>query len=177
MPLIDHFLTEDQLAALVGPRTREVIQAFIVNGPMTVPQVQRELQLPSKTIYYQVGKLLKVGLLVLSGEDGTYQAIATNLRMPSGFQGANYEKLAAKSVGAGLRATIRRFKEAAERAPNNPDLVDNLLHLTGNLRLTPEKRLEFHTELRRLFDQYSTGEGDPVVVVFVQTPHLDTLDD
>jgi hypothetical protein len=177
MPLIDHSLTEDQLAALVGPRTREVVQAFILNGPMSVPQLQKVLQLPSKTIYYQVGKLVKVGLLVLSSEDGTYHAIATNLIMPSGYQGARYEKLAAKSVGAGLRATIRRFEEAAERAPTKPDLVDSLLYLTGSLRLTAEKQTEFHSELRRLFDTYSNGDGNPVAVVFVQTPQLNSIDD
>ena len=144
---------------------------------MTVPALQEVLQMSSKTLYYQVSKLARVGLLVSTGGDPiVYRAIAKDLRMPPGFQGANYETLAAKSVGAGLRNATRRFARVAQLAPCKPELVDDLLYLSSTLRLTCEKRVAFHAELRRLFSIYSAGEGNAVHVVFVQTPGTDGVD-
>lgn len=171
---MDQYLSEAQLEALVGPRTREVVQAFIDGGPMTVPGVQKVLRMASKTLYYQVAKLVDVGLLISNGGDpAIYAPIAANLRMPAGYQGERYKKLAAKSVGAGLRRATRHFAQVADRAPGDPSLVDDLLYLTANLRLTPERRAAFHAELRRLFVEYAQGEGRLVSVVFVQTPRVE----
>lgn len=174
MSKLDHYLEEHQLAALVGPRTREVANAFLKNGPMTVPQLQEELDLASKTLYYQVAKLMKVGLLTASESDPiTYAPIAQDFRMPPGFQGARYEELAAKSVEAGLKKAIRNFKSCAQRAPVEPEIVDDLYYLVGSLKLVAETRLAFQQELRDLLARYSSGDGREVHYVFVHSPRID----
>ena len=174
MSKLDHFLEEHQLAALIGPRTRDVANAFLKHGPLTVPQLQNELGLASKTLYYQVSKLLKVGLLSASDTDPVvYEAIATNFRMPPGFQGARYEELAAKSVEAGLKKAIRNFKSCAQRAPAEPEIVDDLYYLVGSLKLVAETRLAFQQELRDLLARYSSGDGREVPYVFVHSPRID----
>lgn len=170
----DHFLTEPQIAALVGPRTREVMDAFLGRGPMSIPALQGVLQMSSKTIYYQVAKLVDTGLLLSSGGDPVvYDAVASNLRMPAGFQGAPYERLTARMVGAGLRRAMRRFEQVALASPLDPTLIDDQYYLTGTVKLTPERRAEFHQELRSLLLKYSEGEGRLASYVFVQSPRVE----
>lgn len=167
----DHFLNEQQLEAMIGPRTREVMNVFLKEGPLTVPKLQGKLELESKTLYYQVAKLEKVGLLSRDlGDPATYTPIAWNLRMPAGYQGARYERLAAKNVAAGLRRMTRQFEQTAQAAPEQPTLVDDLYYLVGSLRLTAESRAAFQAELRDLFNRYSAGEGRPIVATFAHAP-------
>lgn len=170
----DHSLTESQIAALVGPRTREVMDAFLAQGPMSIPVLQGVLQMSSKTIYYQVAKLVDVGLLLSSGGDPVvYAAVADKLRMPAGYQGARYERLTARMVGAGLRRAMRRFEQVALASPVDPTLIDDQYYLTGTVKLTPESRAAFHRELQSLVSKYSEGEGRLVSYVFVQSPRVE----
>src|SRR5262249_35518203 len=150
-------LSEQQLAALVAPKTREVFFAFRRLGDMTADQVQAALGTTSKTIYYQIGKLVRAGLLFERGavrgshRDRTvYRAVAGNLRMPGGSQGARYERLAARGAGATLRATIRLFEATAERAASEPELVDDLFISAALLRLTPAEIQELKRKLAGL---------------------------
>ena len=181
----DLWLSETQLAAIVAPKTREVLTAFRTHGPAAVDDIQRLLNCPSKTIYYQVGKLVKVGLLVESGSSkGTrrdrqvYDSVGGRLRMPEGFQGQRYEQLAAKAVTARLRSVSRTFTQTATRAVAQPDLVSDLFSDTTTFRLHAVEVLALKTAILDLFASFA-GKGSPdgraITVTCVMTPHESRL--
>ena len=53
-----HDLTEQELVVLAAVRTRQVLFSFMEHGSMTVSQLQEVLGWPSKSLYYQVRKLV-----------------------------------------------------------------------------------------------------------------------
>lgn len=176
-----HLLTEAQLAALVGPRTREVYEAFSESHGLTVGEVQARLGFPSKAVYYQVKKLVEAGLLVEGSNEGratVYHPIAELLNMPDGYQGAGYEFLAAKAVAARLRKTIRTFRTVSQRAPAEPELVDDLLIHTRHFLVSPEDFRRLKDEVRAVIATYVekgpvTGTKK-VTAIFLTMPDLDT---
>lgn len=174
-------LTQKHLEALVAPRTREVYDAFNALGEMSVVQLQARLKNPSKTAYYQVEKLVRVGLLrpVGSHEGAVVYGLTDPGRtMPRGFQGLRYEVLAAKGVAATLKRTIRNFGAAAEATASDPGLADDQCILTATLALSPDDREAFRDDFRKLLDRYRRKEdpsaGPRIGVTFVTTPLLES---
>jgi len=148
---------------------------------MAVEELQEVLDCPSKTLYYQVGKLMRAGLLTEAGssrgsrrERLVYRALEGVLRMPEGFQGARYERLAAQSAVATLRAAIRRFRETADLAERQPELVDALFIEASTLKLTDEDVKALKQSMTALVEEYGRREtpgGSSVSMVCVLTPH------
>jgi hypothetical protein len=179
------WISEEQLRALVTPRTREVFECFRAHGPMAVGGLQKLLGSESKTLYYQVAKLVRAALLVEAGSSkGTrrermiYRAIEGNLLMPEGFQGAQYELLAAKGVTAQLKKTIRTFRMAAERSSNDESLVSDLFVVTTNLHLTPLEVTELKLKMSALLEDFrkrDSPHGRKVAMISVMTPHSSRL--
>lgn len=179
------WLSEEQLEALVMPRTREVFECFRAQGEMTVNELQKALGSESKTLYYQVAKLVRTGLLVENGsskgtrrERAVYRTVEGKLLMPDGFQGARYETLAAKGVSAELKKTIRTFQSAAEKSPEDESLVSDLFVVTANLCLTPSEVVELKQRMSALIEEFrkcKSSEGRKVAMVSVMTPHRSRL--
>lgn len=175
-------LTETQLKALVPARAKDVIAAFRNHGPMTIHQLQQVLDFASKSLYYQVRKLTNVGLIVEGGAaDGqrknaaVYRLAADRFVIPDGFQGAEYEHLAAEGAAATLRRTIRRIRATAEASADRPELVDSLFLITSSLRLTPQQAKELARRQEALFAEYAaqqTPEVPPVEIVVSITPQV-----
>lgn len=169
-------LTEGHMEALASPRTREVFEKLARLGPASAPELQAALGTRSKSIYYHLRKLKAAGLVSEGSSGGVvrYESIGKEAVMPSGFQGARYEQLAAKRVEATLRRMSRRFTAASEAANRDHSLVDDQCILTADLTLPPELRLGFLDEVRDLFAKYerlsTTGSGRPLHCVFVTTP-------
>jgi hypothetical protein len=175
-----HWLSEDQLAVLVGTRTQEVWDCFIGAQCMSAADVQSKLRFDSKAVYYQVEKLVKAGLLVPcaenSGKAARFRKVAAHVHMPPGFQGERYEKLAAKLMAAKMRKSMRQFQKAAELAPERPELVDALFVAQAKLTISTEKLKELNSRLRELILEYSrdsdAGLGTNIRALFVITPDL-----
>jgi hypothetical protein len=94
--------------------------------------------------------------------------------MPEGFQGARYERLAARSAAAILRATIRRFREAANQAESHPELVDDLFIESASLKLTGGEVKELKQRILTLVEEYGQREtpgGRSISIVCILTPH------
>ena len=146
---------------LAAVRTRQVLFSFMEHGSMTVSQLQEVLGWPSKSLYYQVRKLVDAGLLVEAGstlvhgkEAVVYAPIAEEYGWPDGYQGLEYERLTARWVKRSLMAASRRFESAAERSASDPSLIDDQLFLSLTLRLSPKDRARFKTRLRELLGEF-----------------------
>ena len=153
-----HHLTEKQLAMLVSPRTREVLESLQKLQVASVGQLQSSLGVQSKTIYYQVQKLLEVGLIEATSQEvgpELFRPVANHFVMPSGFQGVEYERLAAKGVESLLRRQTRQFIAAAEASEQNPSIVDALFVCSASLHLAPSQLSEFKQEATALIRRYS----------------------
>ena len=179
------WLSEEQLAALVAPRTRDVFKAFRNRGPTAVDEIQRILVCPSKTIYYQVAKLLRVGLLTEAGSSKgarrdrqVYEAVKGGLHMPEGYQGARYERLAAKGAAAILRSMIRSFNETARQAEASPEIVDDLFINLTSMKLTGEEVTALRKGVVELFARFAAKDSSQsrgVTIACVMTPHESRL--
>ncbi|MBV6458376.1 MAG: hypothetical protein HONBIEJF_01503 [Fimbriimonadaceae bacterium] len=176
----EHNLTEAQLAVLVGPRTHEVLDAFLEHGELSATQVQTMLGFESKSAYYQVGKLRKAGLLLpVEGDQRakTFRPVAKRIRMPEGFQGERYERLAAKAVSAKLRRASRRFEAVAARSGQSPELVGWLYLGTATLTLSKAAFEELTTKIAKLLQDAANSKPEPgtrkLRLLLVSTPDLD----
>lgn len=175
-----HALTAEQLRVLVGPRTQEVFDAINEAGEMSVAEVQAVLGFASKSIYYQIEKLLKAGLIVRGGGSAraaTFRPVSAQIYMPDGFQGEEYEKLAAKAVSARLRSASRRFEAVAESSSQHPELVDWLSIRMEKAELTPAAFDSFKAKCYAALDearQMSAGSDktQSVRIVIVTTPEV-----
>lgn len=161
----EHTLTEDQAATLVNPRSREVFEAFVHHGAMSVVQLQDVLGFPSKTLYYQVKKLARTGLLIQkSGSKGrarpaVYEPVARLISFPRGFLGARFELLAAELAAASLRKEIRNFRSAAAASKDDPSLAD-LMHLTTlTLRLHPKDVGRLNRRLVDVLEEFRDSQS------------------
>ncbi len=94
--------------------------------------------------------------------------------MPNGFQGAEYERLAARMVASKLRQTMRQFERTAARASDSPDLADWLYIHSERLRLSPEDFRELNRRMRELLEEYVAKEGSQGArYLLVATPELE----
>lgn len=127
--LTTHWLTEDQLAVLVGARTHEVWECFKGKECLSAAEIQGRLGFASKAVYYQLEKLASAGLLIPCGNESAraarFRRVADHVRMPEGFQGERYEKLASRATASKMRKSMRQFQRAAELVgePCKPDLL------------------------------------------------------
>jgi DNA-binding Lrp family transcriptional regulator len=175
-----HHFTERQLAALVTPRTREVFEILRKDGPMSVGQLQDALDFQSKTLYYQVRKLLKAGLVrPETPEIGAelFDTVAKRFGMPSGFQGIRYERLAAKGVLSILRKQGRRFLATAEASNKDPHVIDRLYIRTATLKLSQQRFDRLKMEIDALVAKYGSrqdNEESSVEMVLVLAPREPT---
>ena len=171
-----HLYTKGQLAALVSPRTREVFETLLKDGPMSVGQLQNSLDFQSKTLYYQVRKLVNAGLVVSTQpEDGAelFRTVAQAFSIPPGYQGAAYERLAAKGVVSIMRKQARLFVAAAEASQKNPELVDRLYLRTASLKLSKTCFDKLNAEISNLVLSYADKPdlgAPPVEFVMVVAP-------
>lgn len=174
-----HLYTEAQLATLVSPRTREVFAVLCKQGAMSVGQLQESLDFHSKTLYYQVRKLVKAGLIVSETPPGSaeiFQPVAPEFSMPAGYQGIAYERLAAKSVETILRRQSRRFRAAAEASEDNPHLIDALHLRTASLKLSKTRFDRLTKEIAALLQRYGNkaDEGEAFVEFVLVTAPRDS---
>jgi len=171
-----HLYTKGQLAALVSPRTREVFETLLKDGPMSVGQLQNSLDFQSKTLYYQVRKLVNAGLVVSTQpEDGAelFRTVAQAFSIPPGYQGAAYERLAAKGVASIMRKQTRRFRAAAEASQKDPQIIDRLYLRTASLKLSKPRFDKMNAEISDLVARYGAkpDQSEPAVeLVLVVAP-------
>jgi DNA-binding transcriptional ArsR family regulator len=171
-----HIYTEAQLAVLVSPRTREVFDALCESKEMSVSQLQRALGVQSKTIYYQVRKLVKSGLVTSEMPEigpERFKVIAENFSMPSGYQGVAYERMAAKAVESVMRKQSRQFRAASEASESDSSIIDWLYIRTATLNLSTSRFESLKTDLTALLERYSgklDAEQTSIDVLFVTTP-------
>lgn len=172
------WLAEAQLRVLAGSRTQDVWNCFQGSNFQTAGEIQARLGLESKTVYYQLRKLVKAGLLRADDSAGRavrYGKLARTASMPSGYQGTEYERLAAGMVAAKLRHMIRQFERAAAGSEQEPDLVDLLLIMSERLQLSPEGFNELTGKIRELFEEYAASPepaARPVRILLVSAPEM-----
>jgi len=169
------WLNEAQIKVLTGRRTQEVWRVFSDDEWRVAADVQAKLGFASKAVYYQLKKLAAVGLLIVdeSGRAARYRRFASSAGMPDGYQGAEYERLAAKLVGTSLRHSIRQFERTAALAPEQPRLVDRLSIHETRFRIADDRLEEFRTWMRetmRQMESFSSPDGDEVRLVLVMAP-------
>lgn len=173
----DNWLTEAQIKVLTGRRTQQVWRCFNDDEWRAAADVQARLGFPSKAIYYQLKKLIAAGLLAVdeSGKATRYRRFSSSFGMPDGYQGPEYEFLAAKMVGTALRHSIRQFERTADRAPEQPELVDRLTIHELRFQIDRERIPEFKDWLRAMMSQvkqFAAPEGDEIRLVLVTTPEF-----
>lgn len=155
----EHLLTEEQLAVLIGPRTREVMDAFLHHGVLSASDLQNLLSFESKAVYYQIKKLVAAGLVTPSPRrkgPAAYQPVARVLRMPNGFQ--TLELLAAKAVEARLKQAARHFRAAAEATERDNQAAQFLFSNGRHLKLAPSQLQALLGDMRDLIMRYQSIE-------------------
>lgn len=122
------YFTKEQLQSLIGPRTRDVYDAIRVNGEMSATEIQTKLGFESKSVYYQIKKLLAVGLLSeaesIKGRATVYRVADGRGAKPEPTLHPEFETLAAKSVAAQLRKSNRHYSRVAAMAKSRPELLE-----------------------------------------------------
>ncbi|MBC8066066.1 MAG: helix-turn-helix transcriptional regulator [Chlorobia bacterium] len=148
----------------MSSRTREVFDAF-AEGRLTVTQLQQKLNVASKTLYYQVRKLVQVGLLRETGmvknaarEAVAYERPFAEWRIPPGYQGLEYERLAAKAAEIALSRAARRFRAVSESSESNPSLVDDQFLKNLTIRLSTEDRELLRSKLNALASEFTAKQ-------------------
>lgn len=175
-------LNEAQLKCLIGPRTRDVFDVLRLQGEKSASEIQEKLGFESKSVYYQVKKLLEADLIVATPSDGrraTYYRIAVDAaKLSDEIQGVEFEDLAAKSIAAQLRKADRLFAAAAKKSRTDPTVADFTFTHSTRIEISPQEFKIFRQRYRELIDELRSSpiEGDAVGIhaLFLLVPEPQT---
>lgn len=167
--------TKEQLLCLVGPRTREVYEAIGAAGALSVSEIQAKLGFASKSIYYQIKKLILVGLIVevieVHRRAALYRLKHEGAVIPDGLHGSELELLAAKSITAQLRKAGRAFAASAALTSRKPELVPQTFCSSSRMEIGQENLPILRQRYRELLNELKACPCDQDVVA-IQTLFL-----
>lgn len=174
------YFTKDQLQCLIGPRTRDVFDVVRESGEMTASEIQAKLGFESKSVYYQIKKLIAAGLLAESHSDrrraAVYRILNDQRIEPAGQQRDELEKLAAKSVAAQLRKLNRNYSRAAAMSKSRPELLDLTYSSTGRVEISRRNLPVLRQRYAELMAEMRACECDDDIVaiqtLFLFTPEV-----
>ena len=107
----------DQVDALVSPLRQEIVDAVAAAGPSTIAQIAGWLGRRPDTLYYHIGALAKVGLLIEAGRERAGRRFSAVYDVPGrpmllDYGGAGGRDAVVRVVRAALRLAERDFRRA-----------------------------------------------------------------
>ena len=111
--------TEQQLQALKAPVRQEIVDALGSAGPVTVSDLGELLARPADSLYPHLRKLLRVGLVVESGQQREGRHVAALYDLPTRPLKIDYSTLGRsptllKVVGGAVRLGLRDYENALQ---------------------------------------------------------------
>lgn len=171
-------LSLDQMRALSGQTTNTIYELICSKGRVSPSQIQRELRMRSKGVFYHLNKLRLVGLVNVDveGRRTYYKQSDTKERIPEGFLGLATEVAAAKVVAAKLRGADRRFMNVALSSEQNPEFIGYQWILTATLAVSQKRFREFQYRLVHLAQEFKADGGETAVqLTLVTSPKIAEL--
>lgn len=173
-------LTKAQLKCLIGPRTRDVFETLRKGGELSVAEIQAKLGFASKSVYYQVKKLMAADLVVESvmsnRRAATYRVAVEGVTEPEDLYTGTFDALAAKSVSAQLRKAGRSYSVAVALSKKAPMLRDQTMCRTHRLEISHSNLALFRQRFQELVAEMQACpcDDDAVVVnlLLLMTPDL-----
>ena len=109
----------DQIRALATPARQEIIDVLLSSGPGSATEIAAALGRPADSLYYHIGKLKRVGLLLEGGkrrrgrrEEVVYDLPGRPMRIIYDLGNRKVSARIVDTIGAMLRITRRDFGEA-----------------------------------------------------------------
>jgi DNA-binding transcriptional ArsR family regulator len=172
----------DQAEALLRPGRVEILRQLA--SPASCTDVGARLGETPQKVYYHVKRMEQAGLVDRVGDrqvrgitEGIYQASASSYWLAPTLVGVIGERRAQDEMSLGfllslseeLQSDLARLARSAGERPS--------LGLSGEVRLQPERRHEFLTDLRSaiesLLTKYGGADGAPFRIAFACYPKED----
>jgi predicted ArsR family transcriptional regulator len=174
-PKLVTFDTLEDLDVLTSPVRLQLIECFQKSA--TVKIVAERLGIPVTRIYYHVNLLVEHGFLAAVEERRVGGLIERHFAVTAdGFQPSDafWERYGSEGRVEAARLLFRTAEAGFEAAAQHGRFDDierrSVTASLSQLRMTPERRIEFLEKVEALFEEYDDDEGEPMWRLFTFTP-------
>jgi hypothetical protein len=181
MRIPELFLTKEQVQCLRSPFRSDLVRAFRLYGPASIPELAPKLNRDQDSLYHHVRKLLLVGLLQqvetrkrATRTEAVYDCVAQRHRLEPKPWDDEYAALAMELFEGDFKIGLEHCRQAVETWHKEPALNETQYIRRMSVRLSPDKMKQFKTKLAEL-DAWVTKageerEGQSISVLFAVNP-------